>query len=378
MTRHLGYKYRIYPTKEQACTLNQMFGCVRFVYNHYLTERTENPKLNYYDCQNDLPSLKEEYPFLKETDSMSLQMAVRALFSAFDKKQKPRYKSKRKHKDSYTTCFIHNNIAVLDKGHIKLPKLKTVKAKIHRDLPENARIKRATITRTPSGKYFVSFTIEFESSNEVNVSSSKTGFLGLDYSSPHMYVDSNGNKADMPHYYRNTLEKLAYEQKILSKKEKGSKRYEKQRIKVAKLQEKAANQRRDFQHKLSREIANSYIFVCVEDINMIEYQKDTEEFKLNKATLDNGFGQFRTFLDYKLTETGGRLLRVNKWFASSKTCHYCGKKNTSLKLTDRVWECDRCHTVHGRDVNAAINLRNKGVEMMYGTVTQVGKRYLCG
>ena len=376
MIRHLGYKYRIYPTKEQVHMLNQMFGCVRFVYNHYLSKRNENTKLNYYDCQKDLPKLKEEYSFLKETDSMSLQLAVRALFSAFDKKQKPRYKSKHNHKDSYTTCLVNKNIAILDKRHLKLPKLKSMKIKMHRDLPENAKIKRATISRTPSGKYYVSLTVEFETANVIDISD-KTGFLGLDYSSTHLYVDSNGEKADMPHYYRNTLERLSYEQRILSRKEKGSKRYEKQRMKVAKLQEKVANQRRDFQHKLSRKIANSYMVVCVEDINLIEFQKETKELKLNKATLDNGFGQFRTLLEYKLKDNGGQMLKANKWFASSKICHYCGEANTSLQLEERTWECENCHTVHERDINAAINLRNKGVEMMYKTITQVGKRKMC-
>ena len=185
--------------------------------------------------------------------------------------------------------------------------------------------------------------------------------LGLDYSSPHFYVDSEGFVAEMPHHYRNAEHALAREQRKLSGMVKGSSNYQKQKRIVAKLHTKIRNQRKDWQHKESRKIAANWDIVCVEDINL---KGMAQGLHLAKATNDNGFGQFRTYLAYKLAERGKKLITIDKWYPSSKLCRKCGVTNTELTLADRIWTCPSCGSLIERDHNAAINIRNAGLEMI--------------
>ena len=186
-------------------------------------------------------------------------------------------------------------------------------------------------------------------------------FLGLDFSMHEFYVDSNGNCPQFPRYYRLSEKKLKKEQRKLSKMEKGSKNREKQRIRVAKLHEKVANQRKDFLHKLSRQIANVYDCVCIEDLNM---KAISQALHFGKSVADNGWGMFTTFLQYKLEETGKQLVRIDKFFASSQFCSVCGYQNSDTKdLSVREWTCPCCQTNHDRDINAAVNIRNEGMKV---------------
>ena len=230
----------------------------------------EKITFGYTKCANDLTILKKEKDFLKEVDSISLQQALRHLDTAFQnffKNQKtrfPNFKSKKNNHNSYTTVCMNHNIK-LENGMIALPKIGKVKVKQHRDIPEHYILKSVTVSQTPSGKYYASILFEYE---EEITEKEPESFLGLDFSMKELYVDSNGHEPAYPRYYRRAEKKLKREQRKLSKMVKGSKNREKQRIKVAKMHEKLANQRKDFLHKQSRKIANSYDCVCIENLNM--------------------------------------------------------------------------------------------------------------
>jgi putative transposase len=192
------------------------------------------------------------------------------------------------------------------------------------------------------------------------ISLDKNKAIGLDYASHSFYVDNQNREADYPKFYRIALDKLAKEQRKLSLMKYSSNNYYKQKLKVAKLHEHIANQRKDFIHKLSTKLANEYDYICVEDINM---QNMAQSLKLGKSTNDNGFGMFRVILGYKLSERGKMLVKIDKWFPSSKMCRFCGNINKELTLDDRVWICE-CGAIINRDENAAINIMNVGLSMV--------------
>lgn len=267
----------------------------------------------------------------------------------------PNFKSKHG-KNSYTTNNQKSSIRIED-GKIKLPKIGFVKIKQHRNIPENYILKSVTITKTKTGKYYASILFEYE--NIIEITEIEKA-IGLDYSMKELFVASEGEKTDYPRYYRKAQEKLAKEQRKLSKCGKNSKNKEKQRLKVAKLHEKIANQRKDFLHKLSRKIANSYDTVCIEDLNM---QGLSKALNFGKTVHDNGWGIFTTYLRYKLEEEGKRLVKIDKWFPSSKTCSNCGKIKEELSLSERIYSCS-CGLEIDRDINAAINIKRQGLLLL--------------
>lgn len=357
-----AYKFRLYPNKEQEAVFIKTFGCVRFIYNKMLSD-----KIKYYEevkqkLNNTPAQYKQEFKWLKEVDSLALanaQMNLQSAYNNFFRSPKigfPKFKSRRKDKNSYTTNNQNGTVSIVD-NKLRLPKVGLVKMIQHRIIPSDQRIKSATIEKTRSGKYYVSILVEFE--KEIpNLQLDKAKALGLDYASHSFYVDSQGREANYPKFYRNAQTVLSKEQRKLSLMKYGSKNYEKQRIRVAKFQEHIANQRKDWLHKLSFELAEAYDYICVEDINM---QNIAQSLKLGKSTNDNGFGMFRTFLAYKLAERGKRLIKIDKWFPSSKTCRFCGHVNKNLKLSDRVWTCE-CGAILNRDENAAINILDEGLK----------------
>ena len=227
-------------------------------------------------------------------------------------------------------------------------------------MPEDVNIKSATISKTAAGKYFVAILIEYETA-ALAIQPTIEMTLGLDYSSPTLYVDNQGDNADYPRFYRKSEQKLQKEQRKLSHRKKGGKNYRKQKLKVARVHEKIANQRKDFLHKRSRQIANVWDAIVVEDIHL---RGLSSSLKLGKSTNDNGFGMFRTFLEYKLIEQGKRLIVIDKWFPSSKLCSHCGNVNNELTLADRNWICPNCKSELDRDINAAINIRNEGWRLL--------------
>ena len=369
-------KYRAYPTEEQEVLLAKTFGCVRFVWNHMLMDAQQflNEAGTFF-----VPTpakYKKEFPFLKEVDSGALCNTQLDLQDANDRHLEspktvgtPRLKSKRKSKMSYTTN-IHSYktkdgsvVYTLALGYeaIKLPKIGWVKIKKHRLPDADWVLKSATVSCTRSGKYFISLLYEFEKDIQPVVPTKKTS-LGLDYSSHDFYVDSNGEVANYPQFYRQSEEKLAKEQRKLSRMKVGSRNYDEQLHKVQLLHEHIANQRKNFCHTVSAAIAKQYDAVFVEDINL---RGLAGSLKLGKSTNDNGFGMFRTMLEYKLTSQGKTFAKIDKWYPSSKTCSVCGFVKEDLTLADRVWTCSACNTTHNRDHNAAINIRNVGLLGLY-------------
>ncbi|GGK29541.1 hypothetical protein GCM10010965_23000 [Caldalkalibacillus thermarum] len=184
--------------------------------------------------------------------------------------------------------------------------------------------------------------------------------VGLDFSMNTLYVDSEGKSANYPQYYRQALEKLARAQRVLSRRRKGSNRWHKQRLTVAKLHEKIANQRQDFLHQAARQLANRYDAVVIEDLNM---KGMAQALHFGQSVHDNGWGMFTSFLQYKLAEQGKKLIKIDKWFPSSKTCSCCGRVNVSLSLSERLFRC-ACGFVSDRDINAAINIKKEGLKQL--------------
>ena len=370
-TMHKAYKFRIYPNSEQQVLLAKTFGCVRLVYNHYLalksrTYEESGKTLSYTKCAADLVKFKKDKSFLKEADSIALQQTLRHLDTAFqnffrDKNAGyPRFKSKKNHHDSYSTVCVNNNIK-LGNGCLVLPKVGKVRIKQHRSIPSDYILKSVTVSRTPSGKYFASILFEYKS--EIHAVSPVKA-IGLDYSMHGLFVSSEDDVAvdeQFLHHYRKSLDRLVKEQRILSHRQKGSNRYHKQRVKVAKLHEHIKNQRADYLHKLSRQIANAYDVVCVETLDM---KAMSRALNFGRSVADNAWGMFLRFLDYKLSQLGKMLVKIDKWFASSKTCHICGYVNEGLTLGTRIWECPVCNTVHDRDRNASANIKMEGLRMI--------------
>lgn len=345
-----AYKFRIYPNAEQKVLLAKTFGSVRFIYNKMLGD-----KIAHYEQTGEnlycYPSqYKAAFPWLKEVDSLALVGAFNNLKSAYsnffrDKKVGfPKFKSKHKGHNSYTTNLVNGNI-VLGIGYLKLPKLRNMKIKQHRQIPDGYALKSVTVSKTPSGKYYASILFEYEADvllvEPVNI-------VGLDFSMKELYVTSDGIAAQYPRFYRNALAKLAKEQCKLSRRKKGGKSREKQKRKVARLHERIANQRSDFLHKQSRQITNAYDAVCVEDLNM---KAMSQALNFGKSVSDNGWGMFVNMLDYKLKEQGKQLIKIDKWFPSSKTCSNCGAVKNELPLSERTFRCD-CGLEFDRDINA--------------------------
>ncbi len=217
-----------------------------------------------------------------------------------------------------------------------------------------------TVSQEPSGKYYASILTEYEA-EEPSIILDAERSLGLDYSSPYFYVSNEGEKADMPHFYRKAEEKLAREQRKLSRMIKGGSNWCKQKVKVGRAHEKVRCQRKDWLHKKSTELAEKYDFICVEDINL---RGMAQGLKLGKATNDNGFGLFQEYLSYKLADLGKKLIKIDMWFPSSRTCHSCGYVNDDLTLGTREWVCPSCGEHHDRDINAAINIREYGLRLI--------------
>ncbi|WP_027416235.1 RNA-guided endonuclease TnpB family protein [Aneurinibacillus terranovensis] len=363
-----AYKFRLYPTKKQEQLLAKTFGCVRFVYNKMLAERKEM----YEQFKDDKEMLKKqkfptpakykkEFAWLKEVDSLALanaqlhlQKAYKSFFSG--RAEFPKFKS-RKARQSYTTNVVNGNIMLLD-GYIKLPKLKLVKIKQHREIPPHHIIKSCTVSRTKTGQYYISVLTEYE---HQPIQKEVQAVVGLDFSMNGLFVDSEeGKKTNYPRFYRQALEKLAKEQRILSRRNKGSNRWHKQRLKVAKLHEKIANQRKDFLHKESHKLPKRYDCVVIEDLNM---KGMSQALNFGKSVADNAWGMFTTFLQYKLEGQGKKLIKINKWFPSSKTCSSCGQVKEKLSLSERVFQCE-CGLVIDRDWNASINIKNEGLRLL--------------
>lgn len=376
MFKNKAYKFRLYPNEKQKEQINKTIGSARFVYNHFLNEWTTTYKetgkgLSNTKCSAVLTQLKKQVDtwWLKEPDSIALQASLEHLADAFDgffqkKKDYPRFKSKKHHRQSYTTKQTNKNIRVSG-NKIKLPKLDWVRFAKSKEV--TGTIQRAIISRTPTGKYFVSVVCQVEM-----IAEPKTGTaIGIDLGITDFAILSTGVKIDNHRFTSKMEDSLKREQRKLSRRYEQAKKdgkeltnaknYQKQRLKVANLYEKVANQREDFLNKLSTLIIKNHDIICIEGLNIQGMKKNR---KLAKQISDVSWSAFVKKLTYKAEWHNRSLVKVSQWYPSSQLCSSCGHNAGKKHLHIREWICPECKAHHDRDINASINILNEGIKIL--------------
>ena len=363
-----AYKYRIYPNKQQKELIRKTFGCCRFVYNQTLAYKKElyekeKKSVSKIDCNNYCNrELKKTYEWLKEVDKFALTNAIYNMDSAYQKFFKehagyPKFKSKHDNHKSYTTNFSNGNIAVdFEHGKVKLPRIKKIKAKLHRRF--KGKIKSATVSQVPSGKYYVS--ILAETDHEELPHRNKN--IGLDLGIKYLCITSEGRKYEnlktIKRYEKN-LKKL---QRQLAHKKKGSNNYYKKKKKIALCHEKITNTRSDYLHKVSHEIVSENQVIVSENLQIKNMVKNHH---LAKYISDASWHELTRQLEYKAKWNGRKYIKIDTFYASSQLCSVCGQQNPDIKdLSVRTWVCPECGAEHDRDINAAKNILEEGLRQI--------------
>ena len=354
------YQYRLYPTKNQEVLIAKHLGCCRYVYNWALARKNtaylnESLSLSKYDLMKQLPALKEEFPWLKEVNSQSLQQSIHNLSRAFmnffeGRAEEPTFKKKHAPEQAFTVPQKY--YVIFQQGTVKLPKIGAVKTVFHRTFVGTT--KSATVIRRSTGRYFISIVVEDGRKPPQPADPIPDQTVGIDMGLKHYAVLSTGEKVENPKYLRNAQARLAVLQRRLDRKQKGSRNRDNARLKVARCHQKIADQRKDFQHQLSSRLVRENQALAVESLNVEGLVKN---HKLARAISDAGWGTFLSMLAYKCQEAGKTLLKIGTFEPSSKTCSVCGYRKADLTLGDRTWTCPDCGTTHDRDLNAAINIK---------------------
>lgn len=359
---HKAFKFRLLPTKEQEVLLSKHFGCSRFIYNHFLSEKQKHylenkTTLNFNQCAGNLVAKKKEegFKWLKEVNSqvlISTLMNLETAYGNFLKKKTnfPRFKSK-SNKNSFQ---IPQHISLKDGNIVQIPKFKEgLKFIQHREL--KGEIKSATISKSTTGKYYISFLCVVQKP----VKHKKTGkSVGIDLGIKDFIITSEGQRYCNPKFTKKYEIKLAKKQRILSRKQKGSKGREKARLSVAKIYEKITNSRNDMQHKISSKLVKEYDLIAIEDLNVKGMVKNR---CLSKAISDVSWSSFVTKLKYKAQWNGKEVIVIDRFYPSSKTCSCCDNVKETLSLDERTWTCSKCNTLHDRDVNASKNILRRAL-----------------
>ncbi len=356
----ISYKYRIYPTKEQEEYFSKQFGMCRFIYNWGLNIQLEEyaknkTKIHKYELQKRITQLKkdENFSWLNESNSQSLNAEIEHLESAYKnffsaKKGFPKFKSKHNNHKSFT---IPQN-TYIEENKLYIPKVKTaIKIKLHR--PIIGEIKTCTISKTPTGKYYISINIRVDKEFPEKKAIDESQAIGLDLGIKTFATLSDGLQIENPKFLKKSLKKLKRLQRQHSKKKKGSNNREKSRLKLAKLYEKVTNQREDFLHKTTKFLVDNYDTICLETLKASNMMKN---HKLAQALSDISIGKFNQFIEYKSNLYGNNILRCGQFEPSSKMCS-CGVINNELTLNQRTWTCNSCGTTHDRDILAANNIK---------------------
>ena len=361
-----AYKYRLYPNKEQEVLFAKHFGCARFIYNWGISLKTisyakDKKSLSQFDLIKQIPPLKEEFEWLKEVNAQSLQQSIRNLDAAFNNffrrkkegNQNPGYPTYKKKQGRQSFQCPQDVKIDIENELISVPKIPNIKTRFSRTF--QGQVKTTTISKVPSGKYFVSILVEDGKVNPEKPKIDPNQAIGLDMGINSYLTTSKGEKVENPKFSKKEKKKLDRLNRWLSRKLKGSQNWNKARIKIARIYEDVGNRRNDFLHKLSTKIVSENQTICFEDLNITGM---LQCHTMAGSISDASWAMFIAMVLYKSDEQGKNVIKIGRFDPSSKICHCCGHYHVELKRSDKFWTCPKCGVRHDRDINAAINIKN--------------------